>query len=355
MKLALGGLGFIGIVGASYPALSSHLKSINPLEKLIWGGRFFGSKFTNDLNKEKQKQQLDSGARWDTPKISFSNKSFNLPEATLDLKKKEGSELDSQNDWMKQGDVTTSIESVLSEISKEGKLSDVQSLLSPQYEQSATKYLTDVQRERKKHLVNFQKIQSAVTKWEQSKKTGGTNISVPVLSQAERDSLQKIYELHHDLTIKKDSLNLRLKEISKDTARGSEGVTTQDKYPFEQVKDALRLIGWSTSKVKVQKHRSNTNFYRADNWGTWEQNPYRCFYEKEEEFKSDIATLNKNSSKVHNLKQSIDRQRGLWGWGRATESLDRQSLEVKKLSASTQSHIELQVASALLNLMKTKK
>lgn len=358
MKLILGGASFLGANGALFPTLESNLRSFNPSEKQNWGGHLFSSRFKSDVQREGSKPQLDFNTRRDTLQISFSEKGRTLSETKLDLEKPSNSLTLSDELNPQEGEVTTSIASVLSEISKEGELTKVKSSLSFEYAASTKKHLTDVQRERQKHLSNFQKVQSAVTNWEQAKITGGPSTIVPPLSRAERESLQKIYELHHDLSTKKDSLSARLEAISRATTGGESPESKQPETDsaFKNIKEALRLIGWSQHKVRVQKNtRSSTSFYKADDWGTWDNNPFKHFYTKETEFRSDISTLNRNYSKLHSAQQSVDRDRGLWSWGRATEHFERQTSEIQRMSASAQSHIELQVASTLLNLMKIKK
>lgn len=106
------------------------------------------------------------------------------------------------------------------------------------------------------------------------------------------------------------------------------GVEHESQVPSDPIKGALEEIGWSQEKIKVQGDSESSYSEQTNDWNNWEQNPYKNFYEQENDYKSA-------------LNGGIGRSDG-------KENLAQPSQE---LSEDSQSQIEFQVATKLLKLI----
>ncbi|AHC40534.1 hypothetical protein OVS_04015 [Mycoplasma ovis str. Michigan] len=179
----------------------------------------------------------------------------------------------------------------------------------------------------------------------------------PSLSKEHRTVLQKMYELYSELNIEKDKLIENLNEIQKIEESLSDEMshTLKKKPKLSEIKFALQQIGWSWEKIKITKTlKGKTNVFTND-WGRWDKNPYRHFYENEGDFQRDISSLNKTFFTIASKRQEISRNRSFVSWDRAVKSFKQQEAKLQEMEENSSSLIELKIAKKLLQWMNIKK
>ncbi|AHC40342.1 hypothetical protein OVS_02520 [Mycoplasma ovis str. Michigan] len=162
--------------------------------------------------------------------------------------------------------------------------------------------------------------------------------------------MQKVYEFYDALKIERDKLKDELKKHS-DLPEEVLKAQKSGVPSAETIKDSLNKMDWQKDKIKVQKNHQSTHFFDSRGWGNWNSNPYKLFYGKESNWRSDIHKLNLNGMELHRLNSM-----GLVTKGpRAQKHIKEETEKAEKLKSKMYSHIELQVAHQLLRYMNSPK
>lgn len=254
-----------------------------------------------------------------------------------------------------KGEMTNSIQRVYSAMEVEGKVKKIDKETQDKYSFFLSKTLSSDETRQKEHLKNFEKAREQLKSKAKGKRSTLTDNT---LSQKQRIAIEKMYHLHNSLKEESKKIESSFqKEVQSDSIITSssqeQGISVKD------VKNALKIIQWTSKSLRTQKDMSDLRFFKADSWGAWKDNPFKHFYSNEGEFKKDISSLQTNAMKVYRIKQSLERE-----WRpminrfrdqKMREILEKQyqarEREMFSLDASKDSHIVQKVANYLLGSM----
>lgn len=271
----------------------------------------------------------------------------NLPDVQLKLYK--SNDDFSLTNLRGEGEKTQSVvKDVLSEISTSNQVTELETQLSENYEMSIKKHLSGWEKEQKKHLDNFLAVKKQIDGWKNDK---NVKTPPPSISKEHGISLQKMYELYSELLTEKQKLSgdlMKIRTIEGTVTPETSNPTRERRPSLDKIKSSLNRILWKGDVIKITKTRGPKTQMWKNDWGKWEDNPYKYFYEGEEEFKKAISSLNKISGSIAKERQRISRERSWTSWPRATQSFQLQDDSLDNMETNIISLVELQVAKKLL-------
>ncbi|AHC40250.1 hypothetical protein OVS_01825 [Mycoplasma ovis str. Michigan] len=250
-----------------------------------------------------------------------------------------------------------SIQNIYQEIDKEGSIDELEKKVNFEYPQLSWKYLPFDSSGRKSLLDNFKSAKAKVNKWNQlqSQRKNGSDVgsffSDDALDKHERLSIEKFFCFQNDLKDLRVRLTKELKEIGRIDL---EATTLSEKKICQDFKKSLSQIHWTKERVKIKNFpRGSQGFSNDSGWGDWQKsNPYRHFYNSENEFAEAIVLLQAKQVWIDSQKRTLVASKEMIpSIPRAQQHFRRQEGRLKTLESRTSSHIEMKVASKLLSMI----
>lgn len=305
-----------------------------------------------ELSKEEKQPQLDLSKKGDQVSVAFQ-KQATSSETKLDLKNEKQLDISQVPSNYSSGG---NISGIFKEITKEKRVTGIESQVQEKFQS-----LTQTTNSQSSHWSNFRTVKRDVKeKWLGLKEklfSLPDTQSIPSLSTEKRKSLMAIFQLYKKLKESKKNFfeqfqNLR-KEI--DVIISSELETT-DSSVLGKIEKALTWIRWSSSG-RVMLDKSSSSPYNRErfvnNWGEWNDNPFRHFYDSEQAFNQDLEFLNKLRKKIKQQIKATKNQQYLVSSSRVQQQLAENITETQKFldSSAPQKHVEIRVAEKLLKHM----
>ncbi|RAO94778.1 hypothetical protein DNK47_03215 [Mycoplasma wenyonii] len=205
-------------------------------------------------------------------------------------------------------------------------------------------------------LADFQKIKSQIQQWKGRVNKKTQSIENKSLSAQQRKNLKTFYELFEELTKEKHNIFGELQRFDSSSITLTQADSFSARRPdLQSIKQALRLLGWDLSKLRLQRIPSRPSNTRptqiVDDWGKWDsKHPFFHFYNSADDFKQALESLNANHQSVHRFRSDFQKFQHEFGninrWTEAHFTTQRQQLQ--SLSSNVSVDIENHLASKLL-------
>ncbi|AHC40247.1 hypothetical protein OVS_01810 [Mycoplasma ovis str. Michigan] len=343
-KLFLGTAVVAGTVGITFLVLNNSFGTISPIKEINLpraGRSITRSPSLNGNTKFEFKETIPSENT-----ISLENNVSQFPQVKLDLDDPSYKELDVST-FKKEGAANESIQKVHSEIKTLGQLENIKDEVSESYLSILQKFLAKGKKEDiKTHISNVQDVQRQMRKlMPRNEDVNGITHS---LGQEKRKSLKKIYKLYRKLTVEQNKFSKNLGSLVKDAQKAKQ-VRNSRSSIFEDLSPYLKKIKWSAKEINLTKEGPIKGQPYKDDWGDWKDNPFRKFYDKQEDFQKDLEEINKLIANLSKERQEVKRRDETWV-GPKTEKqlLDYEKWWTRQKLENAKFLVEFKVAKKLL-------